>query len=72
MKKRSLKNLQLNKASISNLNSKYGGVADWPETAKYCPVPNEPSQWITCDDGCDFPTINDSCFSWCDDKCNDF
>jgi hypothetical protein len=30
---------------------------------------------LTCDtpyNHCDFPTINDSCFSFCYDKCNDF
>jgi len=79
MKKRSLKTLSLNKKSISTLHShlQIGGT-DWPETAKYCP----PSGGYTgrCSDPCrpielptiDIPTINDSCFSWCDDKCNDW
>lgn len=39
MKKRSLKNLALNKKSISSFkNEVVGGAADshWPETAKFC------------------------------------
>ncbi len=79
MKKKSLKALSLNKKSISKLqsNSKIGGT-DWPETAKYCP----PSGGYTegCSDPCvpieiptiDIPTWNDSCFSLCNDKCNDW
>jgi len=78
MKKKSLKNLTLNKKSISKLqsHSQVGGT-DWPDTAKYCPLPGASDG---CSDPCkpieiptiDIPTINDSCFSWCDDKCNDF
>ena len=64
MKKKSLKSLELNKRSVSNLYHKTGGRnLNWSDT-------NEPSPGLSV--GCDFPTINDSCFSWCDDKCNDF
>ena len=42
MKKKSIKNLHLNKRSISTLRGLTkikGGFTDWPETAKLCPVP---------------------------------
>jgi hypothetical protein len=79
MKKKNLKNLALNKKSISKLQSSSHivGGTDWPDTAKFCPDPNGSNG---CSEPCnpiniptiDIPTINDSCFSWCDDKCNDW
>jgi hypothetical protein len=69
MKKRSLKGLALNKKTISNLKDievVKGGASDSPTTCQVCPV--GPIDIPTFD----FPTINDSCFSWCRDKCNDF
>lgn len=68
MKKKNLKSLKLNKKSISNFKSVHGG--EWPDTAKYCGS-NAATCYFTCGD-CDFPTINDSCFSWCADICNDY
>ena len=73
MKKKSIKNLSLNKKSISNLNTVSGGAASITIIYSY----------FQCDDiihtskdhdgkHCDIATINDSCFSLCDDKCNDF
>ncbi|MBC8753953.1 hypothetical protein H2O64_04675 [Kordia sp. YSTF-M3] len=62
MKKKSLKSLKLNRKSISSLQNNTGGL-NWSDT-------NQPDQTLSV--GCDFPTINDSCFSWCDDKCNDY
>lgn len=62
MKKRSLKSLQLNKKAISNFQQQIGGLR-WS-------TGNEPDHGLSV--GCDFPTINDSCFSWCDDMCNNF
>ncbi len=62
MKKKSLKSLKLNKKSISNFLSKIGGL-NWSD-------PNQPDSALSV--GCDIPTINDSCFSWCKDMCNDF
>jgi len=62
MKKRNLKSLKLNKKAISNFQHKVGGL-NWS-------TGNEPDPSLSV--GCDFPTINDSCFSWCRDRCNDF
>lgn len=71
MKKKNLKSLKLNKKSVSDLNPTHivGGASDSPTCNNTC---------ASCDCGpidipsFDFPTINDSCFSWCNDKCNDF
>lgn len=55
-----------------------GGVNVSATIGSECvPVPasDKPSCAFTCDtpdNHCDFPTINDSCFSWCNGKCNDF
>lgn len=62
MKKRSIKLLTLNKKSISNFQNQIGGL-NWS-------TGNQPPSQLSI--GCDTPTINDSCFSLCRDKCNDF
>lgn len=65
--------LNLNKLSISNLQKeKTKGGTDWPDTHRGCATTGCPTQWITCPAGCDFPTINDSCFSLCRNICNDY
>lgn len=74
MKKKSLNSLKLNKKLISNFKTHHveiiGGASDTgqvccdPNFTKDCPPIDIPS--------IDIPTINDSCFSWCKDKCNDF
>jgi len=69
MKKSSLKGLNLNKKTVSNLKNIQtirGGASDSPTVCQVCdPGPIDIPTF-------DFPTINDSCFSWCRDKCNDF
>jgi hypothetical protein len=69
MKKKNLKSLKLSKESISSFNTNRikGGASD---TGNACchGGGNGPIEIL----GIDIPTINDSCFSWCDDKCNDF
>jgi hypothetical protein len=45
MKKQTLRNLSLNKKTVSNLEvltQLKGGATDWPDTAKYCPIPPAP------------------------------
>ncbi|KAB8154879.1 hypothetical protein EZY14_003080 [Kordia sp. TARA_039_SRF] len=74
MKKRNLKALTLNKKSISSFNPNVieikGGASDTgrvccdPNFTKDCPPIEIPT--------IDIPTINDSCFSLCNNKCNDF
>jgi len=74
MKKKSIKSLTLNKRAISNFKNLLGGAASMPDHSgsRFCietdMCPAGPIDIPTFD----FPTINDSCFSWCDDKCNDF
>lgn len=75
MKKKSLKNLSLNKQSVSNLNDIKGGAHGSIISIIY--------SYYQCDDifhtsrdyagkKCDIATINDSCLSLCDNMCNDF
>ncbi|WP_298517069.1 class I lanthipeptide [uncultured Kordia sp.] len=65
--------LKLNKLSISHLQKEQTkGGTDWPDTHRGCPSLACPTQWPTCQAGCDFPTINDSCFSLCRTICNDY
>ncbi len=70
MKKKTLKHLSLNKKVVSKLDHNlfiFGGAAsDGPTTCQVCPV--KPIELPTID----IPTFNDSCFSLCRDKCNDF
>ncbi|AXG71642.1 hypothetical protein KORDIASMS9_03899 [Kordia sp. SMS9] len=79
MKKRSLSNLKLKKQTVSNLDSRVqGGVL--PTFGIICATIYS---YLQCEDithtskdydgkHCDIATINDSCLSVCDDKCNDF
>ena len=73
MKKRSLKGLALNKKTISSLKDIQvvkGGVAA-SDTGNACCHGGGGTKPIDIPT-IDIPTINDSCFSWCADKCNDF
>lgn len=81
MKKRNLNSLKLKKQTISNLDTRiHGGAASIPTLGLICTTIYS---YFQCDDithtskdhdgvKCDIATINDSCFSLCDDKCNDF
>lgn len=79
MKKKNLKALKLNKKVVSNFNQLNGGnIVSMPD--------NSGSRWCVDTEQCgsngdggsiniptiDIPTFNDSCFSLCNDKCNDF
>lgn len=70
MKKKTLKNLNLNKNVISKLAHTSvivgGAASDGPTTCQACPV--KPIELPTID----IPTFNDGCFSCCANKCNDF
>jgi hypothetical protein len=80
MKKRNLSNLKLKKQTVSNLDSRiHGGLASLPTLGIICTI----YSYLQCTDithtskdyngrHCDIATINDSCLSVCDDKCNDF
>lgn len=71
MKKKDFKSLKLNKKSVSHLDQ-LASVKGGNSYAGLCqPNSHQNTCLFTCGH-CDFPTINDSCFSWCDDKCNDF
>ena len=76
MKKKNLKSLKLNKRSITNLEHHVNGGAvlasDSPGSCDHTGCSCVQTCALTCPAWCDIPTINDSCFSWCDDKCNDF
>ncbi|WP_430408374.1 hypothetical protein [Kordia sp.] len=78
MKKRNLNNLKLRKQTISNLEQTITGGTITISTI-VCTV----YSYFQCDDiiqtsedrngqKCDIATVNDSCFSFCDDICNDF
>ena len=82
MKKRSLSNLKLKKQTISNLDTRINGgvVTIIPTLGLICATIYS---YLECEDithtskdydgkHCDIATINDSCLSACDDKCNDF
>ncbi len=73
MKQKKLKHLSLNKETVANLNvfdlsKAIGGVG--PTITMEC------CQKVIAErieiPGIDIPTFNDSCFSLCDDKCNDW
>ncbi|WP_046756821.1 hypothetical protein [Kordia jejudonensis] len=77
MKKRNLKNLKLKKHTISTLKTNVvkGGTLGLICITIY--------SYFQCDDiiqtsedrngeKCDIATVNDSCFSFCDDICDDF
>lgn len=74
MKKKSIKSLKLNKRAISNFKNLHGGAASMPDhsTSRFCietdMCPHDPIDIPTID----IPTWNDSCFSLCHDKCNDW
>ena len=78
MKKRNLNNLKLKKQTISNLDGRING-GTLPTLGIICTI----YSYFQCDDiihtskdhdgiKCDIATINDSCLTLCDDKCNDF
>ncbi len=78
MKKRNLNNLKLRKQTISNLDQQVKGGAI-TISSLVCTI----YSYFQCDDiihtskdhdgkKCDIATINDSCLTLCDDKCNDF
>jgi hypothetical protein len=66
MKKRNLKNLKLNKSSVSNLNEELQGGKAWPTTGcltSGCPTGG-------CSDGCSpFPTYWNCTKTYCTDNC---
>lgn len=75
MKKRSIANLKLKKETISNLDNRIKGGGTI--------IPITYSIFFDCEDvlhtskdydgkHCDIATVNDSCFSLCNDICNDF
>ena len=80
------KKLKLNSEIITRLgqNEIWGGASDTIGSGctpggggggVLIPWSNKPSCGLTCDTPerhCDFPTINDSCLSLCNGKCNDF
>jgi len=73
MKKKNLKNLTLNKKSISNLHKVKGGdllltYNDWPDTAKLCPSDVCPKQTDFCSFGCTF-TCGNCIQTWGDPGC---
>jgi hypothetical protein len=85
MKKRSLSNLKLKKQTISSLDSRIKGGAATTTTVVTITVtvPITYSIFFDCEDvvhtskdydgkHCDIATVNDSCFSVCDNICNDF
>lgn len=88
MKKRSLQSLKLRKQTISKLNTRFiVGAAQQAQdnnlVAGSITIPITYSIFFDCEDilhtskdydgkHCDIATINDSCLSVCDDKCNDF
>lgn len=75
MKKRNLNNLKLRKHTIANFDKKVkGGITT---------IPIAYSIFFDCTDvvhtsddydgkKCDIATVNDSCFTLCNDMCNDF
>lgn len=78
MKKRNLNNLKLRKQTISNLDQQVKGGAI-TISSLICTV----YSYFQCDDiihtskdhdgkKCDIATVNDSCFTLCDNMCNDF
>ncbi|WP_298420909.1 hypothetical protein [uncultured Kordia sp.] len=81
MKKRNLNDLKLKKQTISNLDSRLsGGIASIPTLGVICTTVYS---YFQCDDiihtskdhdgqKCDIATVRDSCFTLCDNMCNDF
>lgn len=65
MKKQLFKNLVFNRNIIARLSAGEG-ILSLQNTANGRLAPSFEIPTI------DIPTINDSCFSWCNDKCNDF
>jgi len=79
MKQKQLRKMRLKRETIANLSNidlakAQGGVSATISMECCGPIHNpRPDDQRPIDiPGIDIPTINDSCFSWCKDKCNDF
>ena len=75
MKRRSLSSLKLKKQTISNLDNQIkGGITIIPITYSIFFDCTDVVHTSEDYDGkkCDIATVRDSCFSACDDICNDF
>jgi len=88
MKKRNINSLKLRKQTVSKLNTRFiGGAAQQAAQQDLAVagtiIPITYSIFFDCTDilhtskdydgkKCDIATIRDSCFSACDDRCNDF